>query len=951
MATISLFDLDGASSGFNAARSYQENAAAILLAPNAVLTASGTFSGQTLTVAGLLPEVQIGFATGVSISGNNISVSNVLIATKSGGSGGSPLVFTFNSNATAASVQTLVRNLTYTNTSDAPTAAQNLSFDLAGVIRTEAITVTAVNDVPTIDLNGSASGNTSTVRFLEQMSTVVAPDAMLSDPDSTHFTTLTATLLSRPDGNANESLALSSAAAAAAAGAGLTVGYNAANGALTITGTATKSTYQDLLRGVIYSNRRDNPTITARSVRITASDGSGSSIARDALITVEPINDAPLMDLNGTAAGTSIAVAYVLGDPMTEIAPDATLADGDSPNFNGGTLRVAFTANGTTSDQLRIATYNGVALSGTTVSIDGVSIGSVSGGANGSDLTIAFTNANATLARVQKLLQYISYANTSASPSRLTRQVTWTLNDGDGTANGGQPVGAATATITFGAVTNSPPVLTGDLQATIAAGATYTITSADLSYTDPDDTASGVTFSISNQVNGSILVNGTAAATFTGQQLAAGQVAFRHNGAATTSASFSVSVEDGNEDGSVPVARSFAFSVASTPAGTPLSFATATRGVSVDLSAGAWSSAQTLMPFGDSITNGDSPSGTDEHGYRGYFWSDMVAAGTLFDMVGPNSNGNVPDPDHAGFPGERSTDLHEILSGLLPSYTLDAVLLMVGTNDVLQSTNPQNTVGPELAAMLDDITARNSATHVYVATLLPVAADTTGKVNAVNNVIRADVSNAIADGQNVSLVEMAGFTTADLFDGIHPNEQAYQRIAGIWASAVKNNPPNPPPLNTIGTSVVDVTGSPNNDLLLGDSRSNQLSGGNGYDWLSGGQGDDRLDGGGGDDTLVGGIGNDVLITGSGADKIEFLAADSGHDTVQDFTDNIDKLVFGRSGTGVDSFSDLAISLQNGSVSIAWGPSIGSGTTGNGSVVLQNLTNPALITASDILFIA
>ncbi|ACL61110.1 GDSL-type esterase/lipase family protein [Methylobacterium nodulans] len=293
------------------------------------------------------------------------------------------------------------------------------------------------------------------------------------------------------------------------------------------------------------------------------------------------------------------------------------------------------------------------------------------------------------------------------------------------------------------------------------------------------------------------------------------------------------------------------------PPGASLSFATATRGVAADLNTGTWSSAPSLMPFGDSITNGDAPDGMDEHGYRGYFWSNMTAAGKLFDMVGPNSNGNVPDPDHAGFPGERSGDLHEILPGLLATYNPDAVLLMAGTNDVLQEANPQNTVGPELAAMLDEVAAHNPATHVYVATLLPVAADTTGKVNAVNNVIRADVASAISDGQNVSLVEMAGFTTADLFDGIHPNEQTYQKIAGYWSSAVLNNPPNPPTTNTINIAVTDITGSTYNDLLTGDGRANHLTGGNGYDWLSGGAGDDQLDGGADDDTIVGGAGTDT----------------------------------------------------------------------------------------------
>ncbi|MCC5526815.1 cadherin-like domain-containing protein [Vibrio lentus] len=48
-------------------------------------------------------------------------------------------------------------------------------------------------------------------------------------------------------------------------------------------------------------------------------------------------------------------------------------------------------------------------------------------------------------------------------------------------------------------------------------------------------------------------MNGVASSSFTVAQLAAGEVTFKHDGSETTSASFDVNVEDGNEDGSTPV--------------------------------------------------------------------------------------------------------------------------------------------------------------------------------------------------------------------------------------------------------------------------------------------------------------------------------------------------------------------------------------------------------------
>ena len=98
----------------------------------------------------------------------------------------------------------------------------------------------------------------------------------------------------------------------------------------------------------------------------------------------------------------------------------------------------------------------------------------------------------------------------------------------DGNEDGSAPV-ASTFNFTVTPV-NDPPVLTGDLAATVAEGGSYTLTAADLGFTDPDDTAAGVTFTVSNQVERHVQVNGVAATSFTGQQLLAGLVSFAHDG-------------------------------------------------------------------------------------------------------------------------------------------------------------------------------------------------------------------------------------------------------------------------------------------------------------------------------------------------------------------------------------------------------------------------------------
>ena len=136
-------------------------------------------------------------------------------------------------------------------------------------------------------------------------------------------------------------------------------------------------------------------------------------------------------------------------------------------------------------------------------------------------------------------------------------QLTYTLTVDDG--QGSTDTQVVTVTIQG---TNDAPVLTGDLAAPINEGGSYQLTLADLDFTDPDDVAAGVTFTVSGLTNGTLFVNGIAGTSFTGTQLAAGLVTFTHDGSETTTAGFNVSVEDGNEDSSAPVAQPFTFTVA-----------------------------------------------------------------------------------------------------------------------------------------------------------------------------------------------------------------------------------------------------------------------------------------------------------------------------------------------------------------------------------------------------
>ncbi|MBW4525891.1 MAG: DUF4347 domain-containing protein [Phormidium tanganyikae FI6-MK23] len=146
---------------------YIENATPLLLDPTAIITDADNppnFNTGVLTVSfsanvsaddRLAIQNQGTGAGQIGISDSTITFGGTAIATFTGGTGTTNLAITFNTNATIAAVEALLRNLTYANVSDAPSALdRTVSFimtDGAGgtsTATTKTISVTSVNDAP-----------------------------------------------------------------------------------------------------------------------------------------------------------------------------------------------------------------------------------------------------------------------------------------------------------------------------------------------------------------------------------------------------------------------------------------------------------------------------------------------------------------------------------------------------------------------------------------------------------------------------------------------------------------------------------------------------------------------------------------------------------------------------------------------------------------------------------
>jgi hypothetical protein len=183
------------------------------------------------------------------------------------------------------------------------------------------------------------------------------------------------------------------------------------------------------------------------SFTINAIDAANSAGFNHSYTVVVDANSPPVVTNTST-------LAYTENDPPTQITNNATVSDSDSPDFNGGSLTVSFTANGTTDDQLTIQNQGTgpgqIGLSGSNVTYGGATMGTFSGGTNGTNLVVSFNSAVANATSAQALIRAILYSNSSDSPSTAPRTVTFAVNDGDG------GTGSATATINVTAVNDVP---------------------------------------------------------------------------------------------------------------------------------------------------------------------------------------------------------------------------------------------------------------------------------------------------------------------------------------------------------------------------------------------------------------------------------------------------------------------------------------------------------------
>jgi hypothetical protein len=204
---------------------------------------------------------------------------------------------------------------------------------------------------PVLDLNGtSVAGNDFSATFVENSAAIPITDsnATLTDVDSPTLASMTFVVHGAADG-ANEvinvagisfPLNVDQTSTGAVGTTTFHIDYIAASGTFNIAetaGSALIGDFESLLRGATYSDAGDNPTAGDRTFDITANDGVNDSATQVSTITVQAVNDAPVLttpaaiNLADTAAADSFSATSAT---LSATDPDSAVTYG----IAGGTV-------------------------------------------------------------------------------------------------------------------------------------------------------------------------------------------------------------------------------------------------------------------------------------------------------------------------------------------------------------------------------------------------------------------------------------------------------------------------------------------------------------------------------------------------------------------------------------------------------------------------------------
>ncbi|WP_089241482.1 MBG domain-containing protein, partial [Belliella buryatensis] len=477
-----------------------ENAAVsnLLDGGSASVGGSASFKGGEIKVAGLDPKDVISISgvinhdegkiwrNGSQVMRGNGNGTSTVIGFISGGVNGASFTITLiddqvvkdeNDNditipaardVLATDIQNILESLTFFNNDNDPTPSRVLSItvrDGPPGIGAESVPeefnvhITPVNDPPFLNIPAAASvAEDNDLIFASRIISVGDPDA------NNLLVTLSIT---------NGKLSLSGTT-----GLTFTTGDGSDDISMTFSGTITA--INDALNGLLYAPTPDFFGTATLTFFISDQGEFGQmdagvkalTISRDLEITVTPVNDPPVVDLNMQSK------TVLENAPASDLVPDATVIDIDSDDFNSGIFLVSGLAEGDILS-FPIVENNSVGAiwrEGNNLKLGTGSasstIGSISGGFARNNLRVFFSSDLVTPAVAQAVIRAVTFFNDEDNPV-LARTLSLIISDGDGgtsqarnivvniTPVNDRPVisgGSTFSIVVAGGASTSPPV-------------------------------------------------------------------------------------------------------------------------------------------------------------------------------------------------------------------------------------------------------------------------------------------------------------------------------------------------------------------------------------------------------------------------------------------------------------------------------------------------------------
>jgi hypothetical protein len=324
----------------------ETNAAPTVTVPGAQTATEDTPKNITgISIADTDGDAQ---AVTLSVTNGTLTLASTSGLTFTVGDGTNDAAMSF--SGSVANINTALATVTYNPTANYNGAA-TLSIaadDGAGGTDSEtiAITVSAVNDRPTMTTSGGSTAYTE-----GDPAIVVDSGLTVADVDDTNLEGAVVRISS--GFHTGDLLTVVNQF-------GLSSTWFPGSQSLVIEGTATKAQYQAILRTVKYVSSSDNPTSVNRVVTFTVGDGNLDSTGVTKTITVTPVNDAPTITVPGAQTATEDTPKNITGISIADLESNAqtvTLSVTNGTLTLASTTGLTFTVGDGTADA--IMTFSG----------------------------------------------------------------------------------------------------------------------------------------------------------------------------------------------------------------------------------------------------------------------------------------------------------------------------------------------------------------------------------------------------------------------------------------------------------------------------------------------------------------------------------------------------------------------------------------------------------------